>query len=133
MKKRILAFLLAVCACISLCITAGAVRFESDSYISIKTYLLPVLEDSAKAMLGLPDWRSYNNHLTLKSYTTVTAYSSSSSDTASNYCTNDVYILEGWRDYTGATAYIRSMLSANASFTIYADTPSATQTASWVK
>jgi len=133
MKKRLFAFIMVVCVCVSLCVVAGAVTFATDSSLSISYHLVPILNDTAKATPGLPYWASYNDNRTLKSYATVTAYSSSSSDTASTYCTNDVYVLEGWYTYTSATASIRSIQSASASMTLYADTPSSTQYASWTR
>lgn len=135
MTKRIVSFVLIMCVCLSLFVFAGAVRFDPNfnSHLNVKYHYVPILKDSATGYMGLPYWDSYNSISSLYSQVTVTAYNNSTSETATQNCYDDTAVLEGWSEYTSATAKIRAITSATANFLLGADTGTARQIASWTK
>lgn len=128
-KKSLVAFSLIICVIMTLSITVGAIAFSEPSTLTINKHLAPILKDKAVAVPATPTG-SYDSY-SLYSKTTVTVYNAKSSETDQTNCYNQMYVLEGWSDYTKAVASIRAIKSANATFIVGSDWGSAKQIASW--
>lgn len=129
MIKKITVFIATICLMASFSISAGAISWYSKSTLNCTYHYVPVLKDSATATPGCPGGNF--DYKSLYTKTTVTAKSSDSSETKTIYCYEPMYVLEGWSDYTSATAQIRSIQSASATYTIGDKSSKATATASW--